>query len=198
MAMATSVTEQGFEDRFVVTLNENPTNTNVLMKMAWSGRTPLKEVFAIAPPDSVMVGNNYMEGEPLLKWALDYAKGITEMQAAVAPGQEVPKIDEWIAKAETEAGLKLADLASAIKGNAVYWTRLAETLAPPELGAAITCTDEAAASQLAANLTKAFNAACKIATGKPAPAIEKMVKDGRTLFTESADKIGRASCRERV
>lgn len=185
MAMTSSVSGDGFIDRFIVTLNDKPTNMNTLMKIAWKGTTPLKEVFSIAPADAVMIGNNYMEGEPMLKWAIDYVKGMMELQGAA--GQQMPKLDDLIAQAETEAGVKLADVASAVKGNAVYWVRLAETLAPPELGSAIGCVDAAKAEELAGNLAKLTDGICRIATKKPAPAIEKIVKEGQTIFTESAD-----------
>jgi hypothetical protein len=185
MAMTSTISEKGFVDRFIVTLNDKPTNMNALMKIAWKGTTPLKEVFSIAPSDAVMVGNNYMEGEPMLKWAIDYVKGMMEIQGAT--GKEMPKLDELITQAETEAGVELAEVASAVKGNAVYWVRLAESLAPPELGCAIGCVDSAKAEELAANLAKLTDAICKTATKQPAPAIEKLVKEGRTIFTESAD-----------
>ncbi len=189
MAMSTTIGAEGVEDRFLITMNEKPTKTNAILEMAFKGNMPLNQVFAVAPADAIMIGNAYMEGQTMAQWTLDYIKALMEMQGAAMAqmGQERPDLDALIAKAEGTAGVKLNDLAAAVKGNTIYWMQLADTLAPPDLGAALTCVDAAKAAEFAANLAKMIDGVCKMATEKAAPAIEKVVKEGVTIHTESAD-----------
>lgn len=188
-AMTTSIVGDRFEDRFVTVTSGKATGFMKLAEGVYSSTTPLKEILAVAPPDAVVVGNMYLDGQGTSEFLIEYLKTLAQLQAQMGlPGKDIAAEQE---KLEKKLGLKLSDLAGAIKGDAVYWVTLAKDLTPPDAGLALGCADAEKAKLLAENLGKLLDGAAAMAKedlklgGELNPTSMKVEKDGRTLFTEA-------------
>jgi hypothetical protein len=86
------------------------------------------------------------------EFLVGYLKDLVQMQQQM--GMRVPDPEQVLTQFETLSGLKVAELSSAVKGDLVYWVKLAPDLAPPEIGFSLGCADEAKAKMLAETLPK--------------------------------------------
>jgi len=214
IAMTTTVAGDRFEDRFVVSVSDKPSKFLKLISMGM-GPTPLKEALAVAPAEAVLAGTSYLDGAVAYEFLLGYIKDILQMQRQM--GMPVPDPEQVLGQFEQLAGLKVAELSGAVKGDLVYWVKLAPDLAPPEIGFSLGCADEVKAKMLAETLPKLLDLGAvtlqQRAAGRPRPgapkkageeekkaeaeppaplpalppATTKAERNGRAIFTESEE-----------
>jgi hypothetical protein len=190
-AMTSRVMGDRFEDRFVASWTDDKnTVLSKLMTMSYGGATPLKEAYSVAPAEAVAASNFYLDGAGTYSSAMELLKNMFDAYKAM--GMPMPDLDAELAKIETAMGLKVADLAGAIKGDMVGWATLAPALGPPEIGISIGCADAVKAQWLAETLARLTDVLAKnVSQGPPdakLPAsIGKVERGGKTIFTETDD-----------
>jgi len=207
-AWSAAVKDGGFEERFVIMGNEKAGAAQKLWNMSWASGRPLKEKLALAPAEAVAVATNYVEGAAVFEFITGYLKQFAELQGGM--GAPMPDLPQKLTELEGKLGLKFADLAGCVRGDAVAWAVLTPEegmQALPDFGVSIECVDETQAKKLAESMytlldkapamLKGLAAAPAVPDGdpkpepkeepKPASGAVKVERDGRVYFTESSD-----------
>ncbi len=161
-AYASNIATDSFEDRIVQVLNGPPTGMNAAY-VAPAGIAPLNAA-ALAPQNAIAIAAIFFDGAKFHAGMMEYLASMRKMKENIQnmggmPPDNANDPEAQLKKFEETTGLKVADLAATIKGEAAIWVVPATGAIPgaPDIGGVITCDSPEKAAVLSDALIKIAN-----------------------------------------
>jgi hypothetical protein len=159
-ALSSSAAGDSFEDRYV-TVRNGPPDAAAAAMIPPADVVPLN-IAAIAPQASVAFAASYVDGPKFYQGMLESFASMKKLQDAVAAfsgGAQQPDAEEKIKEFEAKFGVKVSDIAAAMKGEVAVWVVPAASIlpAPPDFCIVVSSPDEDKAAFLSDALATVLN-----------------------------------------
>jgi len=188
-AMSTTVTPDGFEDRYTQVLRVQSESFLGATVVPAEAPAPAEKL-DLVPADALAAVVGYTDGTKLEKGLTTYFESLikiekTQREAMGPDAPKTPSIEEMLAKFEQATGLKYSDLPKSVKGELGYWISLptADHAGLVDIAGFVSLVSPEKAVELAKAMAKGV-----ASLGQEATLTEEQWQ-GRTIFLADLERL---------